>query len=175
MHREVSSALLKSALQTPGDKKALARRVGISPQYLSYLQNPHDERTADPHLAKKICAALPLEPEQRESLFEHLVLANQRRLEARRLQRIELQQRPLEDIAEVLGQLHHQAGTASDPQVSKHNYQIVRDAAREALAQLPLPARPALVAQLCFLVHDAQCVLNRPDDALYHAKLARVI
>ena len=75
LHKEAYSAAVKSALRTPGAKQDFAERVGISTQYLSYLLNPDDPRTPGPEVARKIADALPLDPEQRADVFEHLLLA----------------------------------------------------------------------------------------------------
>ena len=49
LHREAYIALLDGLLQTITAKRHFAQRVGITPQYLSYLLNPFD-RTPSPEV-----------------------------------------------------------------------------------------------------------------------------
>lgn len=175
VHREVAIALLKSALREPGTKGALAQRVGISPQYLSYLLDPDDGHLPHPRLAEKMGAWLPLEGALRQSLVEHWHLASERRLEAARATRRLREEAPVAVQVEYLGHLHHLAGTTPDQEESRRAYRVVRDISRVALQQVQPRQTSFQTVELCFLLHDVQCVLNRPDDALYHAKLARRI
>jgi hypothetical protein len=48
IHREVYTAILHSALKTPGSKRSLATALGISPQYLSYICDPTNTYARDP-------------------------------------------------------------------------------------------------------------------------------
>lgn len=173
LHKETYSAALKSALRLPGTKQSFAEQVGISPQYLSYLLNPDDPRTPGPEVAEKIAAALPLDPEQRESLFEHLFLASQRRLEQERSLRAGSSTPPLTAQVAMLGLAHHLATSSVDPLQSRPRFLAVRDNCKALLKQVNPHVAPLAVIQICFVLHDTQCLLNRPDDALYHAKLAR--
>ena len=43
-------------------------------------------------------------------------------------------------------------------------------AAEALLDELPRASHPAAVAQACLYLHDAYCVLDRADQALYKAK-----
>jgi tetratricopeptide (TPR) repeat protein len=175
LHKETYSATLKSVLRLPGTKQSLAEQVGISPQYLSYLLDPYDPRTPGPEVAEKIATALPLDPEQRESLFEHLFLASQRRLEQRRALHTGSSTPPLAAQVATLGCDHHLATMSTDPFESRSMFLAVRDKSRALLKQVNPHVTPLPAIQICFVLHDTQCLLNRPDDALYHAKLARML
>jgi transcriptional regulator with XRE-family HTH domain len=171
-HREVYIAVLQGALRTPGDKRRLAAQVGITPQYLSYLLDPHD-RTPSPVVAEKIAQALPIDPEQRRALMEHMLLASERRMQLRKVCCSDLPGRPVDEYLEELRQAHHEAGYTRDPKQAKDQYRAVSEASRELLKQLNPAAYPLDVVEVCFLLHDVESVLNRHSDALYHAKLAR--
>jgi hypothetical protein len=175
LHREAYIAILKSAMNTPGSKRLFAQQVGITPEYLSYLLNPEDHRTPGLKIAEKIAAASPLDPEQRESLLTHLCLASQRRVQEATSLQAELPDRPIAEYVEMLGQAHHLASITTDPLLSKRQYLAVRDASANLLKHLSLQAAPLAVVQICLILHDTQCLLNRPDDALYHAKLASLL
>jgi len=175
LHKETYSATLKSMLRLPGTKQSFAERVGISPQYLSYLLDPDDPRTPGPEVAGKIAAALPLDPEQRESLFEHLFLASQRRLEQERALYIGSSTPSLAAQVAMLGRDHHRATISTDPLESRTLFLAVRENSRALLKQVNPHVAPLQVIQICFVLHDTQCLLNRPDDALYHAKFARML
>ncbi|HEY7123496.1 MAG TPA: hypothetical protein VH540_06055 [Ktedonobacterales bacterium] len=120
-------------------------------------------------------ASLPLEGALRQSLVEHWHLASERRLEAARATRRLMEEASVSVQVEYLGRLHHLAGTTTDQEESRRAYCVVRDLSKVALQQVQPRQTPLQTVELCFLLHDVQCVLNRPDDALYHAKLARRI
>lgn len=52
---------------------------------------------------------------------------------------------------------------------------MVRDASFNLLTHLSPQYFPPAYAQICLYLHDAQCVLDRADDALRYAKLARLV
>jgi tetratricopeptide (TPR) repeat protein len=133
------------------------------------------KRTPSPKVAKRIVYALPLSEEQRQSLLEHMVLASERRLRAYNAIRSELPDRPIDDFLSELRQAHQQASFAHDFSLSRAKYRVVREGSGAVLKQLNLDRHPLAFVELCFLRHDAQCVLNRPDDALWYAKLARSV
>ncbi len=175
LHKETYSAALKSALRLPGTKQSFAERVGISPQYLSYLLDPDDPRTPGPEVAEKIATALPLDPEQRESLFEHLFLASQRRLEQEHALLEGSSTPSLAVQVAALGRDHHRATISTDPLESRSMFLAVRENSRGLLKQINPHIAPLPAIQICFILHDIQCLLNRPDDALYHARFARLL
>ncbi len=172
LHKEAYSAAVKSALRTPGTKQDFAERVGISPQYLSYLLNPEDPRTPGPDVAQKIADALPLDPEQRADVFRHLLLARQRRLDQRRALQAGSSTPPLAVQVARLGHHHHLAATSTEATQSKPRLLAVRNTGKLLLQQIDPHIAPLSIIQICFILHDTQCLLNRPDDALYYARLA---
>jgi transcriptional regulator with XRE-family HTH domain len=173
LHKEAYSAAVKSALRTPGTKQDFAERVGISPQYLSYLLNPDDPRTPGPEVAQKIADALPLDPEQRADVFEHLLMSRQRRVSLKRLQQEGSSTPPLEVQVARLGHDHHLAATSTEAGQSRPRLLAVRNTGKALLQWIDPHVAPLSIIQICFILHDTQCLLNRPDDALYYAKLAR--
>ncbi len=178
IHREVYVAILNSALREVGSKAWLAQRVGISRAYLSYLLHPDlvtsdSSRRPSERIAERIARALPVEQAVRDALLEHMLQAHMGRIRRQRVLAEDLSQSAVEAHLADLSALHGNATFASFPADSRTQYRAVLDASRQLLHTLSPSRHPLAWVELCFLIHDAQCVLNRPDDALYHAKRAR--
>jgi hypothetical protein len=180
LHREVYIAILNSALQEPGSKRCLAEQMEVTQQYLSYLLNP---KTDDPYsfrvpsskVAEKIANALPLEHEQREHLLKHMYLARDCNSGIAQTLRSELLARPVESFLKELREADQEANFATDPKIARTKYLLVRDTCKMLLEHSLLYTYPLSTVEICMLLHDVQCILNRTEDALYHAKLARAI
>ena len=180
IHREVYVAILNSTLQEPGSKRHLVEQVKVTQQYLIYLLNPQTDdlssfRVPSPKIARKIANTLPLENEQREHLLEHMYRARDCTSQIVGTLRSELLGRSLESILEELRDAHQQASLTTDPQISRMKYLVVRDTCKMLLNYPTLYTYPLSTVEVCLLLHDAQGILNRTEDALYHAKLARAI
>jgi hypothetical protein len=180
LHREVYVAVLNSTLQEPGSKRHLAEHIEVSQQYLSYLLNPETDdsssfRIPSSKVAEKIANALPLEQEQREHLLNHMYLARDSTSQITQTLHSELLARPIEDILAELRNAQQQANFALDPHISKMKHLVVRDICKMLLAYPVLYTYPLSTVEVCMILHDAQCILNRTEDALYHAKLAHAI
>jgi len=70
---------------------------------------------------------------------------------------------------------HREANFTQDPHMARMKYLVVRDACKMVLAHPVLYTYPLNTVEVCMLLHDVQCLLNRTEDALYHAKLAHAI
>ncbi len=199
LHRETYIAVMNSALRHHGDKRALAEALGIRVQHLSNLLNSGESgdtyvRTPGPRLAERIADLLPLDKEVREDLKSHIYLAWLAEREAlgylfhsRRARYRALTRFMLADLLTAIGNFHFVASRTADPQEARHKYRVLRRACKLALARIdPDPekvnnshedfdANPLEFVQLCLFLHDVQCVLNRADDALVHAKYATQI
>ena len=180
LHREVYIALLNSALQEKASKRHLAEHIGITQQYLSYLLNPetddlHNFRVPSAKIAQKIASTLPLEREQREHLLEHMYLARDGTSHTTQTLRSELLAHPIEHFLQELRDAHQEANFATDPHLSRMKYLVVRDTCKMLLEYPILYTYPLNTVEVRMMLHDAQCLLNRTEDALYHAKLARAI
>lgn len=180
IHREVYVAILNSALREVGSKAQLAQRLGISRAYLSYLLHP-DPRTSDSfrrpseRIAEHIARALPVEQEVRDALLEHMLQAHISRIRRQRILAEDLSDESVNAKVASLRALHGDATFADPATNSRMRYRVVLDASREFLGVVSPSHHPLAWVELCFLIHDAQCVLNHPDDALYHAKRARAV
>jgi hypothetical protein len=180
IHREVYIAILNSILQEPGSKRHLVKHLEITQQYLSYLLNPetddpHNSRIPSAKIAQKIANALPLEPEQREQLLQHMYLSRDSTSHIAQSLRSELLARPIEDFLQELRDAEQVANFATDPHISRTTYLVIRDTCKMLLEYPTLYTYPLCAVEVCLLLHDAQCILNRTEDGLYHAKLARRI
>jgi hypothetical protein len=182
MHRETYVAILKSWIPH-GEKGNFADRVGITREYLSYLcalDRPAEDksppkRLPSPQMAKKIAEALPAPPEIRRSLYENMELAHVNAVRARYKSREFIAQRQVSDLLDGLKLLHRQATFGTDLPEVQRDYRALRDAAASLVTRLSFEIYPTSLAQACLYLHDAQCVLDRSDDALRHAKLARLV
>jgi tetratricopeptide (TPR) repeat protein len=181
LHREVYVAVLDSLLQERGSKRHLANVVGITPQYLSYVcvldQDPADlravSRTPSLAVAERIVRALPLPLEQRESLLEHMTLACERRLQAHESLQLRWADTTVDELVGELQRMHHRATFAQDLGSSRAEYRAIQEATGIILCRLDLRRQPFALASLCLIRSSVQCVLDRADDALWNAKLAR--
>ena len=79
------------------------------------------------------------------------------------------------ELSAEIGKAHRQATFGTSLPDVKRTYRVVRDTAASLLSQLSPEINPASFAQACLYLHDAQCVLDRADDALRYAKLARLV
>ena len=182
MHREVYVAILKSWIPH-GKKGDFARRIGITREYFSYLcalDHPVDDRyptkrLSSPEMAQKIAAALPASPEIRHSLVENMTLAHDNAAKAHYVTRDFVDQRRAGELLSEIETAHQQATFGRDAVNVRRSYRVVRDAAAGLLPHLSPQIYPASYAQTCLYLHDAQCVLDRPDDALRYTKLARLV
>jgi len=182
MHREVYVAILKSWIPH-GGKGDFARRVGITREYFSYLcalDYPVEDRFPTKRLpslemAEKIAAALPAPPKIRHSLIENMTLAHANATKAHYVTRDFIDQRRAGELLSEIEGAHQQATFGRDAPNVRRSYRVVRDAAAGLLPQLSPQIYPASFAQTCLYIHDAQCVLDRADNALRYAKLARLV
>lgn len=180
-HRETYAAILKSYVPH-GKRGEFARRAGLTPEYLSYLcalDRPAIDRypikrSPSPQMIEKIAAALPAPLEIRRSLIENMQLSHVNAARSYYATRRYTSERRITELLSEIGQAHWRAtfGTAL-PEV-KRDYRIVRDSAASLQLQLNPAIYPASFAQACLYLHDAQCILDRADDALRYAKLARM-
>jgi len=172
VHREVAVAILQGVLRERGSKKRLAQRVGITPQYLSYLLDPFDYRTPSPETARKLVRALPLTREEREELLEHLLLARARRAEAfiafHHAER--LPPHIAEEMIQVLSIALKEAQFGADSEKSRRGYRFVYEGGYCLATHVNPIENPWVFIHASFLAHDAACVLNRHADALYLMK-----
>ncbi|MCC9075952.1 hypothetical protein FKZ61_007495 [Litorilinea aerophila] len=172
LHREVAVQTLQGLLRERGSKERLARQLGVSPQYLSYLLDPWNHRTPSPALARRLVAALPLEPEQRATLWEHLMLCQVNRLEARRAAFLEGRRSVLLNAEEHLHQLLQASAEAQfgPNAVSRVKYRLVYEGGRY-LAQVVGPREDLRVfIEASLVAHNAANVLNYPVSALWMAR-----
>ncbi len=196
VHRETYVAVMNSALRNSGDKEYLAHQLGITPQYLSKLLNPATDtaahtRTPGDDLAIRIAALLPLDPQVRSRLVEHMRLTwrYERHTSAPVLcfPKHPLMAHTVTDLLADIRDSLSSATSALDPAVSRKGYPLVREACRLLLKRVaPYPIQLATTqvsnaeyaleyVEACLTIADVECVLNRPDEALMHAKFARYI
>ncbi|MFC1878686.1 hypothetical protein ACFLZW_02120 [Chloroflexota bacterium] len=182
IHREVYVAILRAWIPH-GRRGEFANRVGISREYLSYLcalDHPAEGkyptlRLPSPQMAQKIATALPAPTEIRFSLMENMTLAHVNAAKAYYVSKEWIHQQRVGNLLTELEQAHRQATFGGKPGQVKRAYRTVRNAAASLLPSLSPTIYPASFAQTCLYLHDAQCVLNRADDALRYAKLARLV
>ncbi|MCL5999056.1 MAG: hypothetical protein M1546_23795 [Chloroflexi bacterium] len=182
LHREVYSALLNGLLQRSGSKRELAQRAGITSVYLSYIlkldRDPYRDsitRTPSPKAARQIAQSIDAPAEVRESLLAHMTLASEKRLRADDAACVEILERPLAEVVDEIQQVRLQAIYAATAQSANQYYRLAVDAACAMLQRARPESGPLDYVDLCAVVNDCQCVLNRADDALWHAKIGCAI
>ncbi|OGO37341.1 MAG: hypothetical protein A2W35_02605 [Chloroflexi bacterium RBG_16_57_11] len=182
IHRETYVAILKSWI--PHGKKAdFAHKIGITREYLSYLcalDYPTNDKTPakrlpSPQLTRKIAKALPAPPEVKHSLIENIELAHAQNVRQYYTMREFTARRNVGELLAEIGLGHGKATFGVDLTEVRRAYRAVRDASASLLRKLSLEIYPASYVQTCLYLHDAQCVLDRADDALRYAKLARLV
>jgi hypothetical protein len=182
LYRETYVAILKS--WTPhGRKGDFAQRVGISPQYLSYLcalDHPIDEkfptrRLPSPQMAVKLAKILPAPEAIRLSLIENMQLAHVNAAKAYYTMSEFTSKHHVDAVMSELEHIHRQATFSTDLPKVQRSYRVLRYVAANLLQRLSPSAYPASYAQTCLYLHDAQCIMDRADDALRYAKLARLV
>ena len=85
---------------------------------------------------------------------------------------------PKKRVNELLAEInlkHRKATFGTDLNEVQQAYRVVRDAAISLIPRLSPDSYPASLAQACMYLHDAQCILDRADDALRYASLARIV
>ena len=182
MHRETYVAILKSRIPH-GERGKFARRVGITQEYLSFLcalDHPAEDifptkRLPSPSLVRKMAEALPAPLEVRQSLVENMELAHAHSVKAHYKIKASISRRQVGEILSELERNHYRATYGADLAEVQRAYRMVRDAAASLVTRLSPDIYPGSLAQACLYLHDAQCVLDRPEDALRFAKLSRLI
>jgi hypothetical protein len=182
IHRETYIAILDSWIPH-GKRGNFASKVGIRREYLSYLcalDHPTEgkypiRRLPSPQLAEKMAAVLPAPPEVRQSLLENMMLAHIHAARAYYSVKGETSRLSVKEKLSELEKIHEEATFGDDPVHVKRAYRVVRDASVNLLQQLSPEIYPISYARVCLYLHDAQNILDRADDALRFAKLARLI
>jgi hypothetical protein len=175
LHRGVYIATLRAALAEWEQHAHLAASIGRSRVFLSYLLREDGTQTPSPETAERIVKALPLPDEQRNDLFEHMYLAAERRLRAWRAARQWVSEASLEDTVDRMRAAHWAALYAVEASVALPQYQLLLDLAKTFLRFTGLRHHPLVFIETCLLLHDTESVLDRPGDALFHARLASAI
>lgn len=174
LHREVYSSMLKGLL-TYGTAKTVATQViGITPVYLSNLTDP-DHTPPSEALARRIVAVLPLAPEMRDGLLEHMLLARQYQAKPHFTEEVGESEA---DLAEIY-RAFHMAYAASVLERGTNGEArwllITRDLGKQWLAHARHTDDPLAFAEVCLILQNVQSVLNRWDDALFYAKWADAV
>jgi hypothetical protein len=183
IHRETYVAILRSRVPH-GKRDEFARQCGITREYFSCLcalddpldgHMPFHKRHPSSQLARKIAAVLPAPNEIKHSLVENIELAHINSIKARYGSQKTIDHQLLFKQLSDLKQAHQQATFGKDLVEVRRAYHIVRDASKDLLYQVDPEGYPDSFIQLCLYYHDAQCILNRPDEALLYAKLAQLV
>ena len=82
---------------------------------------------------------------------------------------------PIGEALERLRAAHWAATYAAAPEEARAQYRLLHDLATALLRQEELRRQPLVLVETCLLLHDVESVLDRPSDALYHARLAGAV
>ena len=177
IHREVYVALLHSWIPH-GHRGEFARRVGITREYLSYLcalEEEVERRLPSLALAKRMAAELSAPRDIKQSLVEHIELARVKVAETHYHMRTLLKQQRIAEILAEMEASHRQATFGGDALTTSRAYRFTRDASLSLLQKISPERYPVTYAQTCMYLHDAQCVLDRAEEALRWAKIADLV
>ena len=183
LHRETYVAILQRWVPH-GDRGEFARRCGITREYLSCLcaldDVPGQRRAAhkrhpSPQLARKIADNLLAPIEIKHGLLENMELAHLYAINRRYSGRSYSDHQLLFSRLSDLGEMHGQATFGKNLDQVQRDYRLLRDASYDLLQQIGPERFPDSFSQTCLYYHDAQCVLNRPDEALLYAKTAQLV
>ena len=179
--REIYVAAIKGCTRERGAKAALARRAGITPQYLSYLLaldtdlslGAEKRRQASVGTARRVAAALPLPFESREQLLEHMITARERRQQVKRNVTQNIIDVPR--LSSEVRSLAHRATHAPDPLQARRLYSAVVESGQLLAEQMVIRDWPIEYVELCLCMHDALCVLDNPLSALQFARYGQLV
>jgi hypothetical protein len=183
IHREVYAAILKSWVPH-GQREDFARACGIAKEYLSCLcalDNPLDgtvpihKRYPSPRLAIRMAKILPAPKEIRRSLLENMELVHVAAVESYYQTSVSWPHSLLIQRLKDIDEQHLLATYGQDRPEVKRAYRIVRDASRSLLGQIDPENSPDSYVQACLYYHNAQCILNRADEALRYSKIAQAV
>jgi hypothetical protein len=82
---------------------------------------------------------------------------------------------PLDECLQRMRTAHWDATYAADPAGARPHFFLLRDLAGEVMSHPATRRQPLAMVETCLLRHDAQSVLDRHGDALFHARLATSI
>ncbi len=172
IHRSVYTTILQSVLKW-GTMGQVARQAAIDPAILSRFQRP-DVMPPSLSVAKAVAKALPLSAAQRVDFLEHVALGykeHQAIWSSVVEDRDWLRQYALGELL----RLHELAAYANAPQQTRTFYTHLLQLG-QVLVQAFHQAEMSLAAvEAHILLQDALGVLNRPGEALYHAKMAEEV
>jgi hypothetical protein len=122
-----------------------------------------------------MASLLPAPEEIRQSLLENMELVHAAAVENYFQQRIPLPHSSLIQRLNDIDEQHQLATFGQDGSEVNRAYRLVRDASRSLLGQIDPERYPDSYVQACLYYHNAQCILNRADEALRVAKLAQAV
>jgi hypothetical protein len=198
IHRQTYIDLIRAYLRDYGSQHDLARALGLSEAYASYLLAPlrlGDDRrpahwadllaarggevaeafkfakTPSRHRALQIADLLCTDAERREVLLHHIGLASRpSRFPAR--DGVPLPDPEARAAVNALAELHHSALHDSRPHMTAVTYARVWHDARSLSSSIDPQRNPAGYAQVLMFLHDSAQVLGRADIALGCARKA---
>jgi hypothetical protein len=175
IHRRTYIAIIDSFIPAAGGRAGLARRAGISEAFLSYIRSWNYVRNPSPTIARRIADSLPAPQEIRESLLRHIELSRYANLEALQIARYTTESGSSDGLVQQMAIWHAKAYSAKEPFVSRRLYSAVCESAKIYLkATHPSQNTPGFL-KVCSLLSDSLITLNRPDQALFIAGIARAM
>jgi transcriptional regulator with XRE-family HTH domain len=198
LHRQMYVDLIRAYLRDYGSQRDLARALGITEAYVSFLLEPFRAveakrrslhwasslrvtdyeiveafkflKTPSEERAEQIADQLCTDVERRDVLLYHINLARRPSIQAR--EKITIPADQAQSILTTIGDIHQVALFDPDASVNRDAYSDVWDRAAR-LAEVIDPLRnPLEYAQVLMYLHDAAQVFNRPDLSLGYARKA---
>jgi hypothetical protein len=166
-------AILDSTLRARGSEKALAQKADVTPVFLSYVRQ--GRRVPRLRVAQKVARALPLPTEEQETWLYHVERFWNLKQRAQATMPRAFHEQPGQEVVDEVRHAHNRATFAPDGATARAQYRGVREAAGLLLKSMNPNQDPINYVELCLVMHDALCILNRNDEALWYAKRGRLV
>jgi len=174
LHKQVYTEVLRGILSTHGMKQSVASAANISPIYLSNILNP-DHHPPSIDVARRIIAALPVDPATQDEVTEHIMQARSARTRIDEQMYYAARYEMFEELLLDLQQLHTQSTFGRSPEQTRLAYVALAEQSRNLLDHVNPARYPNTYARICMLAQDALSVLNRHSDALWFGLRAKDI
>ncbi len=174
VHREVVRATFKGALRfTRHENVSFFEQVGISRRYFEYILT--GEHTPSPEVARQLVNAIPLPPEQRQDLSEHLSLLSVKRAEYFHQSQSLKEYEALQQVIREFRDTHDVVAYSRDSQRVFTLYRAMEKVASSVVRSFKPQRDPRLFIDVCLRAIDMESVLNKHSTALWYALMAQAV
>jgi transcriptional regulator with XRE-family HTH domain len=157
-------------------QRTLARALGVSDAFVSYVLDPEPPLLQDKRLSpareRQLVGLLDLDADCREVLQYHLAGARRRRRHESASCSTWLSTEQVDELNTLLRKLHGEATFAGSAVAAKRAYVQIWDLASQVVDRIHPRNQQLARVDTLMILHDAACVLDRADLALGYARQA---